>query len=75
MSIAEFYIDHGLGPNDDVCEVLRHQGDWSDHATPVTPLGGTKRKGGKKRKAKSPAGRTCSECSETKTPDSFNDIF
>jgi hypothetical protein len=75
MSIAEFYIDYGIYPNEDVCEALRRQGHLPDYGTrevapPVTPSG-TKRKG-KKRKAESPDGRTCSECSETKTPASFS---
>lgn len=72
MSIAEFYIDYGIDPNEDVCEALRSQGHLPDHAT--TPKNSASKSRSKKRKAESPepAGRTCCECNETKTPDSFS---
>ena len=33
MSISDFYIDHGIGPYDDVCEVLRIEGQLPPHGS------------------------------------------
>lgn len=35
MGISDFYIDHGLNPGDDVCEVLHANAEFSDGALPV----------------------------------------
>ena len=75
MSIAEFYIDHGIDPNEDVCDALRARGLLPDHGmTPDKSSSSSKKnRRSKKRKAETPEpGRTCSECRETKTPDSFS---
>lgn len=65
MSIAEFYIEYGIDPNEDVCEALRNRGYLDTHGTPP-------KRNKKKRKNESEPTRICADCNDAKTPDKFS---